>query len=107
MSLNSSSSYSGAGSALKQQGVLTFVAGQTATVPVPSITTTDVVSLLILTATAGTAPGAGTQLTNNLFTIVVTAGTGFTCVSKDVAYAGTVQYAVLSNSLPDVNITSA
>lgn len=104
MSLASSSSYSVAGSAIKQQGLLTFVAGQTATVPCPSITNTDVVLTQIRTQTARTNPDLGLD---GLFTITITAGTGFTAVSLDALYAGTVQYSVFANSLPDVNITSA
>jgi hypothetical protein len=104
MSLNSSSSYSGAGSAVKQQGLLTFVAGQTATVPCPSITATDVVLTQIRTQTARTNPDLGLD---GLFTIAITPGTGFTAVSLDVLYAGTVQYGVFTCNLPDVNITSA
>lgn len=104
MSLASSSSYSVAGSAIKQQGTLTFVAGQTATVPCASITNTDVVLTQIRTQTARTNPDLGLD---GLFTIVVTPGTGFTAVSLDVAYAGEVAYCVYCNSLPNVNITSA
>ena len=104
MSLASSSSYSVAGSAIKQQGLLTFVATQTATVPCPSITATDVVLTQIRTQTARTNPDLGLD---GLFTITITPGTGFTCVSLDVAYAGTVQYSVFANSLPDVNVASA
>jgi hypothetical protein len=107
MSLASSSSYSVAGSAVKQQGVLTFVAGQTCTVPCKSLTATDYIGLLVINPTAGSVPAGGTQLTNNLFTITITAGTGFTVVGRDAAFAGTVSYVVLANSLPDVNITSA
>ena len=104
MSLSSSSSYSAAGSAVKQQGTLTFVAGQTATVALPSITATDVVLLNVATITARTNPDLGLD---NQFTVAITPGTGFTVVGLDAAFAGTVRYVVLANSLPDVNITSA
>jgi len=104
MSLASSSSYSVAGSAVKQQGILTFTAGQTATVPCPSITSTDVVILRVATITARTNPDLGLD---NQFTVVVNAGTGFTAVGLDVAYAGQVVYCVLANNLPDVNVASA
>jgi len=103
MSISSASSFSVAGTGIKQQGTLTFVATQTCTVPVPSITATDVVLTQIRTQTARTNPDVGLD---GLFTIVVTPGTGFTCVSLDVAYAGTVAYAVYANGLPDVDITS-
>ena len=104
MSLASSSSYSVAGSAIKQQGLLTFVAGQTATVPCPSITATDVVLLRVATITARANPDLGLD---NQFTVVITAGTGFTVVGLDATYAGTVVYCVFANSLPDVNVASA
>jgi hypothetical protein len=104
MSLNASSSYSTAGSAIKQQGILTFVAGQTATVPCPSITATDVVLLNVRTITARTNPDVGLD---NQFTVAITAGTGFTVIGLDALYAGTVQYSVFTCNLPDVNITSA
>jgi hypothetical protein len=104
MSLSSASSFSVAGSGIKQQGTLTFVAGQTCTVPVPSISATDVVLTQIRTQTARTNPDLGLD---GIFTIAVTAGTGFTAVSLDVLFAGTVAYAVYANGLPDVNITSA
>jgi hypothetical protein len=104
MSLNSSSSYSGAGSAIKQQGTLTFVANQTATVPLKSITATDVVLLNVRTITARTNPDLGLD---NQFTVVITPGTGFTAKGLDTAYAGTVAYCVFANSLPDVDIASA
>ncbi len=104
MSLSSASSYSVAGTAIKQQGNLTFTAGQTATVPCPSITATDVVLLRVATITARTNPDLGLD---NQFTVVITAGTGFTVVGLDVAYAGVVRYCVLSSSLADVNVASA
>jgi len=104
MSLSSASSFSIAGTGVKQQGTLTFVAGQTCTVPVPQITATDVVLLRVATVTARTNPDLGLD---NQYTVVVTPGTGFTAISLDVLYAGTVAYVVLANGLPDVNITSA
>lgn len=107
MSLSSASSYrSPVGAGVLQHGLLTFVATQTCTVPCTAIAATDEVYVQVNTPTAGTVPAAGTQLTNNLFTIVITAGTGFTCISKDVAFAGTVDYVVLASGLPAVNIAS-
>jgi hypothetical protein len=108
MSLSSASSYrSPYGSAVLQHGVLTFVATETCTVPCSSIAATDNVYVQVATPTAGTVPAAGTQLTNNLFTIVITPGTGFTCVSKDAAFAGTVDYIVLASGLASVSVNSA
>lgn len=103
MSLASSSSYSVAGSAVKQHGLLTFAAGQTKTVPCKSITATDEVLLRVATSTAGAAAYAA-ALTNHVFTITITPGTGFTVVGIDVLYAGTVEYVVLACSLPAVDI---
>lgn len=104
MSLSSASSYSVAGTAIKQHGVLTFVAGQTATVPCASILATDKVVLRVATITARTDPDVGLD---NQFTVAITAGTGFTAVGLDVAYAGTVEYTVLACGLPAVNVASA
>lgn len=87
-----------------QQGLLTFVAGQTATVPCAGIKATSKVLLRIATQTGRTNPDEGLD---GLFTVAITAGTGFTAVSLDVAYAGTVDYLVLDSSAPTVNITSA
>lgn len=102
MSLASSSSYSVAGSAIKQQGILTIgTATYKCVVPCPSITATDVVLLNMRTQTARTNPDVGLD---GAFTTTITPGTGFEVVSLDVAYTGTVQYAVFANSLPDVNI---
>jgi len=111
MSISSSAVYSPAPiqypTTVLQSGVLTFVAGQTCTVPCSAIVASSQVSLLVATATAGTNPANGTQLTNNLFTVAITAGTGFTVVGKDNAFAGTVTYIVLNSSAPVVNVTSA
>jgi len=104
MSLSSASSFSIAGTGVKQQGTLTFVATQTCTVAVPQITATDIVLTQIRTQTARTNPDVGLD---GLFTVTVTPGTGFTCISLDVAFAGTVAYVVLANGLPDVDVTSA
>jgi hypothetical protein len=106
MSLSSASSFSEAGTAVIQQGLLTFVAGQTCTVPCPAIKATDAVVIYPATSTAGAAAYAA-ALTNHIFTLAITAGTGFTLVGVDALYAGTVRYVVLSSSLPAVNITSA
>lgn len=103
MSLNSSSSYSNSGSAVIQQGTLTFAAAGTATVPVPDIDANSVILLRVATVTARTNPDLGLD---NQFTVAVTAGTGFTCVSLDALYAGTVRYAVFASSLPAVDIAS-
>ena len=106
MSLSSSSSFSAGSSGVKQAGVMTFVAGQTATVPCPSIADTDSVMIYPATSTAGAAAYAA-ALTNHIFTIAITAGTGFTCVGVDALYAGQVRYVVLGSSLPLVNVNSA
>jgi hypothetical protein len=90
-------------SGIKQQGVITFIAGQTATVPCATITTTDVVLLNVRTITARTNPDVGL---NNQFTVVVTAATGFTVVGLDTSYAGTVAYCVFVNNSSAVNVTS-
>jgi len=104
MSLSSASSYSVAGTAIKQHGVLTFVAGQTATVPCASIVATDKVVLRVATITARANPDLGLD---NQFTVAITAGTGFTAVGLDATYAGTVEYCVLACGLPAVNVASA
>lgn len=106
MSIASSSSFSAGSSGVKQAGILTFAAGQTATVPCPSIVATDSVMIYPATSTAGAAAYAAV-LTNHIFTIVITAGTGFTCVGVDVLYAGQVNYVVLGSDLPLVNVASA
>jgi hypothetical protein len=107
MSLSSASSYrSPYGSGVLQHGTLTFVAGETCTVPCSSIVATDKVSLRVRTSTAGAAAYAA-DLTNHVFTIAITAGTGFTVVGVDALYAGILEYTVFSSSLPEVNITSA
>jgi hypothetical protein len=103
MSLASSSSYSVAGSSIKQHGVLTFAAGQTKTVPCKSIVATDEVSLRVQQSTAGAAAYAA-ALTNHVFTITITPGTGFTVVGVDVLFAGQVEYIVHACSLPSVDI---
>ncbi len=104
MSLASSSSYSLAGSAVKQQGLITIGAGATVSVPCASISATDAVLYSIYTVTAGANPANGTQLTGNLFNIVITAGTGFSVQSKDNTFVGTLKYVVFANSLPDVDV---
>ena len=107
MSLSSASSYRAPyGSGVLQHGTLTFVAGQTCTVPCSSISATDKVSLRVRTSTAGAAAYAA-ALENHVFTITITAGTGFTVVGEDALYAGILEYVVLSSSLPERNITSA
>jgi len=106
MSLSSASSYSNAGTAIIQHGVLTFVAGQTCTVPCPSIIASDDIILTVRTATAGAAAYAA-DLPNHLFTVAITAGTGFTVVGQDALYAGTVNYVVLHSGLPTKDVTSA
>nr|WPF46427.1 MAG: hypothetical protein [Lake Baikal virophage 1] len=105
MSLSSASSYSNAGTAIIQHGVLTFVAGQTCTVPCPSIVASDTILLTVATSTAGAAAYVATLL-NHLYTVVVTAGTGFTVVGQDALYAGTVKYTVLHSGLPSKDVTS-
>jgi hypothetical protein len=106
MSLSSSSSFRKGGSAVLQHGLLTFVAGQTCTVPCPEIEATDEVVIYPATSTAGAAAYAA-ALENHIFTLTITAGTGFTLVGEDNLYAGTVRYVVLASSLPPVNVNSA
>ena len=106
MSSSSSSSFRAGGSAVLQHGLLTFVAGQTCTVPCPEIKATDEVVIYPATSTAGAAAYAA-ALTNHIFTLAITAGTGFTLVGVDALYAGTVRYVVLSTELPAVNVNSA
>ena len=106
MSLASSSSYSVVGSAIKQHGLLTFAAGETCTVPCKSIVATDKVVLRIRLPTAGAA-AYGATLLNHVFTLAITPGTGFTAIGQDVLFAGTVEYTVLANSLPAVDILSS
>ncbi len=98
MSISSSANYSAdrVFSPVLQRGTLTFVATQTCTVPCVSITADSKVLL--------TNPDVGLD---GLFTTTITAGTGFTCVSLDVAYAGTVDYVVVDAPSPVVNVSSA
>jgi len=106
MSISSSANYSAdrVFSPVLQRGTLTFVATQTCTVPCVSITSDSKVLLTIRTQTARTNPDVGLD---GLFTTTITAGTGFTCVSLDVAYAGTVDYVVVDAPSPVVNVASA
>jgi hypothetical protein len=108
MSISSSAVYSPAPiqypTSVIQTGLLTFVATQTCTVACSAITATSRVLLRIATQTARTTPDVGLD---GEFTVAITAGTGFTAVSLDVAYAGTVEYVVLNSSAPVVNVTSA
>lgn len=108
MSISSSAVYSPAPiqypTTVLQSGLLTFVAGQTCTVACSAIVATSKVLLRIATQTARTNPDLGED---GLFTVAITAGTGFTAVSLDALYAGTVEYVVLNSSAPVVNVTSA
>jgi len=107
MSLSSASSYrSPYGAGVLQHGTLTFTAGETCTVPCSSIAATDKVSLRVRTSTAGAAAYAA-ALTNHVFTVAITAGTGFTVVGVDALYAGILEYTVFSSSLPELNVVSA
>jgi len=112
MSISSSADYSNAPllvnypTTVLQSGLLTFVAGQTCTVPCAGIRADSIVSLTLATSTAGAAAYAA-ALTNHVFTVAITAGTGFTAVGADALYAGTVKYVVLSSNAPVVNVNSA
>lgn len=105
MSSSSISNYSLEGSfpVLIQQGVLTQNTANAVTVACPNILATDLVSYYPLTQTAPAAalPGTG------VYTIVITAGTGFVATPADGTMRGTYEYYVVRSNAPLVSATSA
>lgn len=104
MAHNSLSNFSLEGSfgAIVQQGVLSQATANPCTIACKQIRATDLVLYYPLTQTAPAAalPGTG------VYTIAITAGTGFVATPADNTMRGTYEYLIVRSNAPIVSATS-
>jgi hypothetical protein len=105
MSSSSLSNFSLEGSfpVIIQKGVITQNSANAATVACPLILATDDVLFNTLTQTAPADALAGT----GVYTVAITAGTGFVATPADNTMRGTYEYFILRSNAPILSVNSA